>query len=278
MDPLQKLYHEIKPVVHTYVFELKKQWKKFVAFSLITVLLVLLSGYIIYSVRPQSRIPSDQLIYFSNNMGFINFILIFASCFFFAGIICTEFNKNTGAILFPKINKYKLIIGKFLGSYSFLMAIAFVYYSTLGILGFYFYDLPINYRYFQSFGICLLYILALGSFVTLFSSFLKSENITIIVSIVILIIAFSTVQQIITLVIPEVEPLYSIQYVSNLLSSILQLDFPKTLEERYTEFTLQNFTFRTWLTPSIEGGITVMLLYTVICLLIASISFKRRQL
>jgi ABC-type transport system involved in multi-copper enzyme maturation permease subunit len=278
MDPIKSFYHEIKPIIHTYSFEVKKQWKKFIVFSLITILLVILSSYITYAISPENRIPSDQLNYFRGNIGFLNFILIFAACFFFAGIICSEFSENTGAILFPKINKFKLIAGKFLGSYTFLMAIAFIYYLTLGLLGFYYYGAPIDFRYFQSFGITLLYILALGSFVTFFSSFLKSENMTIVTTIIILLIAFNSIQSVITLVIPDMEPLYSLQYVSNLISSIMQLDFPETAAERYTEFTFQNFTFRTWQTPSIEGGIFVIFAYTGICLLLALIIFKRRQL
>ena len=278
MDPVKVFYNEIKPISHTYTFELKKQWKKFIIFSLITILLVILSSYITYAVSPENRIPSDQLNYFRGNVGFLNFILIFAACFFFAGIICSEFSENTGAILFPKINKFKLIAGKFLGSYTFLMAITFIYYFTLGLFGFYYYGVPIDYRYFQSLGITLLYILALGSFVTFFSSFLKSENMTIVTTIIILLIAFNIVQSVITLLAPELEPLYSLQYISNLVSSILQIDFPKTAAERYTEFSFQNFTFRTWQTPSIEGGISVIFAYTGIFLLLALIIFKRRQL
>ncbi len=45
----------------------------------------------------------------------IIFLEAIAACLFFAAIICSEFDKKTGYIVFPKINKYKLILGKYLG-------------------------------------------------------------------------------------------------------------------------------------------------------------------
>ncbi|MFX0073287.1 MAG: hypothetical protein ACFFAO_19580, partial [Candidatus Hermodarchaeota archaeon] len=83
---------------------------------------------------------------------------------------------------------------------------------------------------------------------------------------------------IIVLLYPDIEPLYSLDYLSKLVSSVLMIKFPKTREDRYEDFTFEGFTYRTWITPSIEDGIMMMLIYTIVCLSIAALIFKRRQL
>jgi len=268
----------MKPIGHTFVFELKKQWKKFIAFSVITVGLVLLASWLPYAFFPGNAMPEIQTEYFRTNQTFLSFILIFANCFFFSGIICSEYDKQTGFILFPKINKYKLIIGKYIGNYALVMGITGVFYFTLGLLGLYYYGGPLNFRFFQSFAMALLYILAVSSFITFFSSFMKKENITIITTILILLIAFNVITQFITLANPDFEPLFSLQYAGNLMSSILYLEFPDTVAERYFQITIRDFTIRTWNTPTIMAGISVLLIYTFFSFLFAAIIFKRRQL
>ena len=91
-----------------------------------------------------------------------------------------EYDKKTGYITFPIINKYKLVVGKYLGALTLMIGVCGVFYIALGVLGIYWYGGPINYRYYYSFGITILYILAVASFVTFFSSFMKNVNITIV--------------------------------------------------------------------------------------------------
>ncbi|MBD3213218.1 MAG: hypothetical protein GF311_11480 [Candidatus Lokiarchaeota archaeon] len=275
---LERLYLGIKPIGHTFIFELKKQWKKFVAFSIITVGLIFLASWLPYALFPGNSLPAIQTEFFRINQNFLSLILIFANCFFFSGIICSEYDKETGFILFPKINKYKLIVGKYIGSYVFVMGITGVFYFTLGMLGLFYYGGPLDIRLFHSFGIALLYILAVSSFITFFSSFMKKENMTIVTTILILLIGFNVISQFVVLANPDIEPLYSLQYAGNLMSSILYLDFPESVAERYTQIEVRNFTFRTWNTPTIIAGVSIMLVYTFLSLLLAAIIFKRRQL
>lgn len=270
---LQTVTNPIKPVYHTYIFEFKKQWKKFIIFLMISVLIPLLLGLLPNALLPGNPLPATQAEYFSTNQSFLTFLLIFANCFFFSGIICREYDKQTGFILFPKINKYKLILGKFLGNYTIVMGITAAYYYTLATLGVYYYGFPITIKYLYSFGIALLYILAVSSFVTFFSAIMPKVTLVIVTTILILLIGFNMYAQISALFIPDIEPIFSIQYAGNLISSIL--DFP---EVRYTDFSIMGFTFRTWLTPTIRAGITVMLIYTGVFLFLSAIIFKRKQL
>ncbi|MFX0073288.1 MAG: hypothetical protein ACFFAO_19585, partial [Candidatus Hermodarchaeota archaeon] len=189
-DFLHVLYKELKPIGHTYLFELKQHWKKFLIFCSFIGAIGLLIGLLPFLLIPENGLPSTQAIFFQGGLGFMILINIFSVCFFFSGIICTEFGKKTGYILFPKINKYKLITGKYLGALTFVIGVIGFYYYILVILGLYYFGGPINDRLYLSFGIACIYCIAVGSFVTLFSSFMKNVNLTIISTVLILLIAF----------------------------------------------------------------------------------------
>ncbi len=276
----------IKPVVHTIVFEIRKQRKKFYFFSIIAIIVAVLSGYIL-QLFPGNLLSSTQAEFFNSGLGFISFITLFAACLFFSGIICSEFDKKTGFIVFPKINKYKLILGKYLGNLILVAIIITLYYVIIGLLGLFYYGGSINIRLAYSYGIALLYVIALSSFVTFFSSFMKSVNITIISTLILLLIGFNIADQIVTLVFGDAfEPLYSMVYLGNLITGILQYPFP---DPRYLEITFGggggrfgppggHFTFGQWITPAIGVGITLLIVYIVAFFVFAALLFKRRQL
>ncbi|MFX1567198.1 MAG: hypothetical protein ACFFCV_02390 [Promethearchaeota archaeon] len=274
----------IKPMFYTIVFEIKKQRKKFYFFSLIAIIVAVLLGYVLQLI-PGYLLSDTQAEFFNNGLQFISFITLFSACLFFSGIICSEFDKKTGFIVFPKINKYKLILGKYFGNLILVVSIITIYYFILGILGFYYYGGPINIRLFYSYGIAILYVIALSSFVTFFSSFMRSVNLTIITTLILLLIGFNIADQIVTLVFKEnFEPLYSLAYLGNLITGILEYPFP---DPRYTEFSFSgmgpggmggNFSFGQWVTPSIEMGITLLLVFIVFYFILAAYLFKRRQL
>ena len=271
------------PIFDTILFEMKKQKKKFYFFLGVAVLVAILIGYLLQLI-PENLLSDTQAGYYSSGLGFISFITLFAACLFFSGIICTEFNKRTGFIVFPKINKYKLIIGKYFGNLILVVVIITVYYYILAILGLFYYGGPINIRLFYSYGFAVLYVIALSSFVTLFSSFMKSETVTIIITLIILLIGLNIADQIITLVFRDaLEPLYSLSYLGNIITSILEFPFP---DPRYSEFSFSgmgpfgggSFIIGTWLTPSIEMAIILLLTYIFAGFLLAALLFKRRQL
>ena len=278
MENLNNFYMEIKPIVHTYVFELKKQWKKFIGFIIIIILILFLLSYLPFAAIPDNPMPDTQSEYFKGELGLFYLIIIFAVCLFFSGIICSEFSEKTGFVVFPKINKYKLMIGKYFSNLTLVIGIASIYYIVLGLFGYHFYEEPIVDRYFLSFRITLLYILAISSFITLFSSFMKNVNLTIVATIVILVIGFQIVDQFVVLSNPDFEPLYSLDYMRKLIQTVLLEDFPETTADRYTEIEFEDFTLRIWTTPTVEVGVIVLFLYTIICLVIASVIFARRQL
>jgi len=279
-----KMVNEIKPIFDTIVFEIKKQRKKFYFFFSITILIAFLFGYLLQLI-PENLLSDTYTEFFSGGLGFLNFLTLFSSCLFFSGIICSEFDKRTGFVVFPKINKFRFILGKYLGNLILVVSIVAIYYFLIGLLGFWYYGPALNIRIFYSFGFAVLYVIMLSSFVTFFSSFLKSNTVTIIITLVILLIGFNIADSIITLILKDAfEPLYSLAYLGNLITSILEFPFP---DPRYVEFSFGgmgpggmggDFTIGTWLTPSIEMGITMFSIYIIVFFVLAAYLFKRRQL
>ena len=289
MERIESLGTEFKPVLTTYVFQFKMQWKKFVFFSVLGVVFVFLLSYLPYALILDNPLPATQAEYLQSGLQFLEFEVIFSSCFFFGGIIVSEFSDKTGHIVFPVINRFKVFFGKFLGSFTMVIGIVAVFYFSLGILALSYYGGPLNIRFFYSFIVAVFYVLAISSFVTFFSSFMRSATMTIVFSIMVLFMLFNMVDQLVVMFNPSFEPLYSVNHASNLISYILEQDFPTELADRYSDFNFRggmgmggggggSFTFRTWLTPTIGMGFTILITYTVVGLAAALYIFKGKQL
>ncbi|MHA1272076.1 MAG: hypothetical protein ACTSQP_03795 [Promethearchaeota archaeon] len=269
----------LNPIYQTLIFTLKRHWKKFTIFAIIEFLIVFSFGFLLYVLIPEYSIPLTQQEYFVGFISaFLYLILIFGTCFFFSGIICSEFSNKTGYIVFPKTGKYKFILGKFLGNLIYILGITTIYYTFMILFAYYFYGAPIITRIWLSYGIAVLYVITLSSFVTFFSSFMKNVNMTIVITILILLIAYSIAEQMVVLFNPDIEPIFSLNYLANLLSATLQKDFLKNDSNRYEDIKIEDFTYRVWLTPTIEMGITIMIIYITVCLVLAALIFKRKQL
>ena len=270
-----------KAIFTTYLFEMKKQWKKFIIFAVLALTFVLLLSYLPYLLVPDNPLPETQIDYFQSGLQFFIMIVIFSSCFFFGGIICSEFGEKTGHIVFPIINRYKIISGKFLADFTLLTGVIACFYFSLGYLSIMYYDTLWINKILMSFFIALLYALGISSFVTLFSSLLKSVSMSIVASIMVLLIANMMIDVLLGLWLYKVEPIWSMNYMSNLISYIMESDFVSM--ERYAESSPhfgpgEGEKRGMWLTPSLFGGIGIALTYTIVCLTLAMIIFKRKQI
>ena len=290
METIQNIKYKIEPFYITVSFELKRKWKIWVGFSGIAVFFVLLASVFPYTLIPDNPPPVDQfdtqLDYFQDGIFFLPTIIIFATCFFFSGIICEEFYQKTGNITFPMVNRYKLLLGKITGSLLMLIGVTIIFYLTLGVAGTYFFEEPINILLFYSLGITIFYLIAVSALVTFFSSIMRNVSIVMISSVLLLIVGERMFNNLIFPLLfaeGEIEPLISFDYLSNLIYYVMEEDFfPADVDDRYIEVTRgegdTEFTYIKWLTPTLEVGIMVMIIYFIIFYGLALIIFKNRQL
>ncbi len=274
MEKLDNICVNLKVVSYSILFEVKLQKKKFIIFSIITIIFFFLNSIIPYVFMSGLTLPYSQIDLYSSGILFFMMILFLTTGFFFSGIICTEYKKKTGLTLLPLIDKHNLIIGKYIANYILVIGIAAIQYFLMALLNFYFYAEPIPPSLFLSFGYLALYILALASVTTFLSSFMPSASSVLIIIIALILFGFSIIDVFVKPT--NIEPLYSLPYLYNIISKIIYPEF--STMERYYEYTQDNITHRVWSFPSAEGALIVLTLYAIVFFLLGYLLFKRRQL
>ena len=272
------IWARIKPIFHTYTFEIKRHIKAFIIFSIIGNAICILTNFVLSMSIPEQSINASEMSFLRSGLSFISLLILFAACLFFSALIVGEYSKETGLIVFPKINKYKLALGKYLGNLTLVVLIVAQFYFFLGLFSLYFYGGSLPVQFYVSFGMALLYVLCLSGFVSFFSSFMTSVNMTIVSTILLLFIGFDIITQIIGLLYPRIEPLWSFSYLGGLITQVVQEEFPQDISDRYIDMNIQGFLFRTWITPSIEMGVSLMLLYMAVFFSLAMTIFSRKQI
>jgi len=264
---LNNLNITLQPILHTIYLDSSLQIKKFVIFALINLLLLIIMNFIFYALGLVSFLPYSLATFYQNGSQYLILLIVLEVCFFFSGMICSEFKNKTGLTIIPLISKNKLLLGKYIANLLLVIGLIGVHYITIVFLGYYFYGGIIMSSILISFGFAVLFVLALSSIVTFLSSFMKSVIPIIIIILGLFLFGFSIIEAFMRTIAPEFEPLYSLLYMSNIIRYSLYPNF--TSMDRVTSFGQ-------WIFPTVEGALIMMLIYTVIFFTLANQLFKRR--
>ncbi len=192
-------------------------------------------------------------------------------------IIAGEFEHQTGNLLFPKINRSRLLLGRILGLFllnSFTI-ILWYFLIALYIGSHYNWQIPMELGF--SLGFAVLFSLTVLSFMISISSWMKSTSGTIIIANFILFFLLGAIL-IIGMALSTDEQLFNLLYYGYIIANIIQMPEPRYLELITPISPTESLTIRTWLTPSVETAIIGMITHIFIYLLISFIFFQRRQL
>ncbi|MFX1573218.1 MAG: ABC transporter permease [Promethearchaeota archaeon] len=269
-------------IVDTINFELKRFFKTF-----ILMIFVFLGIFTIFYVVQELQylqnvqLPEDPIDYINSYMGMFGFMVILSAAGFAGSIIADDFHRQTGNLIFPKISKTRLLIGRVISRYALNGICITFYYILVGVITFVKYgEIPLVL--WVSMGWALLYTFMIFSFVTLMSSIMKSTAISIIVSILFLLMVFNLIIIILRFVGLEIEPLFIPTYYEGIITGSMRMPNP-----RYTEIRMptgpgnqgngQFATFLQWITPTEVAAIIGILLFTAIFLGLAYFLYKRRQ-
>lgn len=258
------------PFLKTYLLELRLRWKKILFFSIISVAFTLFFSFFYPYHFDEGELFRDEISYF-------RFFIIFVSCFFFSDIVCSEFANKTGYIMFPKINKYKLIVGKYIANLSIIILLVIVHYLMLNISVMVIYDTVIPESY-VSLGIAIIYITTLSALILLFSTIMPKANLTTIIIILLFLVGFPLLEQGLTAINQEIEPIFSLNFIGNLINHVI----PGGLHggERWIWVTYAGDLLppvKVWVTPTIEVGILIMSLYTAVSFLFIFLALRRKE-
>jgi ABC-type transport system involved in multi-copper enzyme maturation permease subunit len=258
------------PVLRTFLLELRLRWKKILLFSIIFVVFTIsMTLFFPYRYREED--------FFRYEIDYFRFLLVFTSCFFFADIVCSEFSSKTGYIIFPKINRYKLIAGKYTANSSIIIFLVSVHYLALDLSGIVVYGTVIP-ELLISFGLAIVYAITISAFILLFSTFIPKEVLTTVTVIVIFLIGFYIIEQITTAISQDIEPILSLNYIGNLLNYVIPGGLPPG--ERWNWVYYGQGTLppkKIWFTPTIEMGLLVMGIYITLSFLFAFLILRRKE-
>jgi ABC-type transport system involved in multi-copper enzyme maturation permease subunit len=262
----------------TITFEFKKNLKNF-----FLVLLIFLGVFILFLTIQElqalqgKELPVDPVIFIKDYLAMFGFMIIISTALFGGSIIAEDFQKQTGNLLFPKISKTRLLIGRVISRYTLNAICIFFYYVLIGVITFIKYD-EIPIVIWGSMGWALLYTFSLFTFVTFMSSIMKSSTATIIVSILFLLIVFNLVSMILTFTGLDFEPIFILTYYEGIIAQSMAMPNP-----RYIYMDMQPpqaeepIFYKNWLTPTGTAAFIGMVIYICTFLTLAYFLYKRRQ-
>jgi len=224
------LRRDLTQIGDTITFEFKRNLKSF-----ILMLLVFLGIFIIFLIVQELQylqdvpLQEDPIDYIISYTGMFGFMVILSAAGFAGSIIAEDFHKQTGNLIFPKISKTRLLIGRVISRYGLNAICVTFYYILIGLMTFIKYgEIPIVLL--GSLGWALIYTFMIFSFVTLLSSIMKSTAITIIVSILFLLIVFNLISMILRFAGVEGEPFYILTYYEGIIANSMAMPDPRYSE------------------------------------------------
>ncbi len=273
-------------IADTIVFDLQKNLRIFMIMFL-TFLGIFILSFIIQELQyvQDVPLPDDPIDYMQNYLSFFGFILMLSTALLAGSIIAEDFHRQTSNLIFPKISKIRLFIGRIISRYSMIVFLISFYYFLISLVTFLQYEeTPVVL--WNSLGWALLYAFMLFSFVTFLSSFMKSTTLSIVISLVFLLIVFDII---ISLLMfsgsKDIEPLFILTYYGYIITSCMDMPDPRYLEniiaiplggdiEGMEDLSL---TFIIWLTPSEMAAFIGMVSFSLAFISFAMIFYRRRQ-
>jgi len=273
------LKRNISQIGNTITFELKKNLKSFVimliVFTSVFFLLLLISEL---KLAQDVALPAESVDYAVDYLTqFFGFLIIISASLFGGSIIVEDFKKQTGNLLFPKISKTRLLIGRLASRFTLNAICVSFYYILISIVTLAKYG-EIPNTLWASLGWALFYTFTILVFVTFMSSIMRSTSATIIVSILFLLIVFNIVAMFLRFAGLTMEPLFLLTYYEGIISGSLAMPNP-----RYADILMPTpgggdpVTFTMWLTPTEPAALIGMLIYAGIFLVFAYFIYQRRQ-
>jgi len=276
------LRRNLTQIDKTIRFELRKGFRTF-----LFICFVFVGIFTIYFIIQELllfqevALPDDPIVFISQYLDMFGFIVILSAAGFAGSIIAEDFHKQTGNLLFPKISKRNLLIGRIISRYALNALCVIIYYILVGIVTFIKYE-EIPLVFWGSMGWALLYTFMIFTFVTFLSSLMKSTSITIIVSVLFMLILFNMITMIFVFAGLKIEPLFIITYYEGIISASMAMPDPRYAEIMMPMGQGQNgmggmASFFSWSTPSEAAALIGMLILISIFLGSAYFLYRRRQ-
>src|SRR5438445_1558490 len=202
----------------------------------------------------------------------ITLVVILSGIFFGGDAISGEFQNKTGYFLVGNpLRRSSIYIGKWIAALTASLIIFAIYAAIAVGNGIYYFGANIPYQFGDSLVFSVLYLIAVLGFTFFFSSLFKSSSMSILVTAILFLFAFSLIELIVSRL-AQIEPWFIITCGSGIIGNVLMDPYPLTQSTR----GLGGREVSTF-AVSIPQGIEILVGYFVITAVIGLLLFERKE-
>ncbi len=224
---------------------------------------------------PPKTCSSPALAFYSFWWGSsITFVIVLSGIFFGGDAISGEFQNKTGYFLVGNpLRRSSIYIGKWLGALTASL-IVFATYAAITVgNGLYYFGMNVPYQFAESLTFSILYLIAVLGFTFFFSSLFKSSSMSILVTAILFLFAFSLIQLIVAGLV-QVEPWFIITYGSGIIGNVLIDPYPTTQPIRGAgPGGRDGMTFA----ATVPEGIAILVVYFFATAILGLVLFERKE-
>ena len=203
----------------------------------------------------------------------ITLVVILSGIFFGGDAISGEFQNKTGYFLVGNpLRRSSIYVGKWIAALTASLIILAIYAAIAIGNGIYYFGANLPYQFGESLIFSVLYLIAVLGFTFFFSSLFKSSSMSILVTAILFLFAFSLIQVIVS-TLAQVEPWFIITYGSGIIGNVLTDPYPTTQTVRggFRGDTSRVFAV------SIPEGIAILVGYFVVTAVLGLLFFERKE-
>lgn len=249
---------------------------------LLTIMLIIsaILTIVVAHYRPAALLSSPLSFYSTWWGSFATFLVALSAIFFGGDAIAGEFQNKTGYFTIPNpVRRSSVYIGKWVSAFIAASIILVIFVAiTMANEQYYFPGSAIPWQFGESFLFAWFYLVAALGFTFFFSSFFKTTSYSILVSALLLLVAFGIIE---TLVqdLAQIEPWFILSYGAEIVGNVLMSPYPPHVTKISGAFGRGAASAPTFTSfnVTIPEGLAIIGAYFAITAVLGLVLFERKE-
>jgi ABC-2 type transport system permease protein len=251
-------------------------------FAILLTIMLLISAILTIVVahyRPSGPLTSPLSFYSTWWGSFATFLVALSGIFFGGDAISGEFQNKTGYFTIPNpVRRSSVYIGKWVSAFIASSIILSIFAAITIANEAYYFGLNVPWQFGESFLFAWFYLIAVLGFTFFFSSFFKTTSYSILVSALLLLVAFGIIE---TLVqdLAQIEPWFILSYGAEIVGNVLSSPYPPHVSKITGPFGRGGASAPTFTSFSvtIPEGLAIISAYFAITAILGLVLFERKE-
>jgi ABC-2 type transport system permease protein len=245
----------------------------FILLAIALIISLLLTIFVAY-YRPETFL-SDSLSFYSSWWGSLTtFVIILGGIFFGGDAISGEFQNKTGYFGIPNpIRRSSIYVGKWLSAFIAATIIFGLFAAITVGNGLYYFGANVPIQFGQSLIYAWWYLAAVMGLTFFFSSLFKSNSMSILITVILLLFVFSLIETIVSTFV-KIEPWFILTYGAGIIGNILQSPYPPRVTT--TPIGRRGLTLTSY-NATVPEGLAIIGLYFIITTILGLVLFERKE-